>query len=199
MKYVKTFENFNYEPTNEGLMMDWLKGIRAKWNNWKNKAVKDFADKVTKAMENASGKLKEAIDKAMVVYNKLKPELKTKLKEFLSKWTPDNKTEDAAVAAEVNKLVEVGEAIRNTKYGTALYESYEMKINESTESLAKKVLNWLGLNAEYLILMTVVVAVLAVIVASAATVIVGAMVFVGGIMACISYLVSRGTESTEEQ
>ncbi len=183
MKYVKTFENFEYDPTNEGLS-EWWSNIKNKWATWKNKAAKDFAEKVTKALDNASGKLKEAIDNAIVKYNNLKPNLKAGLKDWLSKWTLDNKTETPELSKAVSDMQTDN-------------QSYQTSINESTESLAKKVLNWLGLNHEYLILMTVVVAVLAVIVGSAATVIVGAMVFVGGIMACISWLVSRGSEATK--
>lgn len=193
MKYVKTFENFNYDPTNEGLS-EWWSNIKNKWATWKNKEAKAFAENVTKALDNASGKLKEAIDRAKEAYNNLKPNLKAGLKDWLAKWTLDNKTETPELSAAVSDM----QTAKKKKGFFADNQSYQTSINESTESLAKKVLNWLGLNNEYLILMTVVVAVLAVIVASAAaSFILGAMVFVGGIMACISWLVSRGSEATE--
>ena len=55
MKYVKTFESFNYETTNEGLLWGegniWKKAKDA-FVNWKNKKLQSIGDKLAKAIDD---------------------------------------------------------------------------------------------------------------------------------------------------
>jgi hypothetical protein len=187
MKYVKTFENFNYDPTNEGLM-DFFRSVRDKWNNWKNQQAKKAADKLTEKLEKNPGIVQKAVD----VFNKLSEKSQLYLKDWVAKWTPDGKVEDKEGAEEVQATIGTANEMRMTKYGSALYESYQMSLNESTESLAKRILKWLGLNFEYLALITILCLALAPLIATiAATAFIGFVIYGSLVVAGLTFLVAR--------
>lgn len=193
MKYVKTFENFNYDPTNEGLM-DFFRSVRDKWNNWKNQQAKKAADMLTQKLEKNPGIVQKAVD----VFKKLPEKSQLYLKDWVAKWTPDGKVEDKEGAAEVEATIGTANEMRMTKYGSALYESYQMSLNESSESLAKRVLKWLGLNFEYLTLITIlIVSISSILAVVAASAVIGFVVFGSLIVAGLAFLVVRSIHGSE--
>jgi len=193
MKYVKTFESFNYDPTNEGLM-DFFRSVRDKWNNWKNQQAKKAADKLTEKLEANPGIVQKAID----AVNKLPEKAVLYLKDWVAKWTPDGKPEDKAAEQEIKDVIGTANEMRMTKYGTALYESYQMSLNESAESLAKRVLKWLGLNFEYLALITILCLAMAPLIATiAATALIGIVIYGSLIVAALTFVVARSIYGAE--
>lgn len=94
MKYVKTFENFNYDQTNEG----WLWGEGNIWKkakdafvNWKNKKLKDVADKLAKAIDEKKDdpKMQEALAKIKESSENLTEQDKKKIEEFSKGEIPE--------------------------------------------------------------------------------------------------------------
>jgi hypothetical protein len=94
MKYVKTFESFNYESTNEG----WLWGEGNIWKkakdafvNWKNEKLKAVADKLAKAIDEKKDdpQMQEALEKIKIEAEKLPAEDKQKIAEFSKGEIPE--------------------------------------------------------------------------------------------------------------
>jgi hypothetical protein len=94
MKYVKTFESFNYESTNEG----WLWGEGNIWKkakdafvNWKNEKLKAVADKLAKAIDEKKDdpQMQEALEKIKIEAEKLPAEDKQKIAEFAKGQIPE--------------------------------------------------------------------------------------------------------------
>jgi len=52
MKYVNSFESFNYLPVNEGIIGDWWDGVKDLWKNWISGGLKQGADKFSEFVEN---------------------------------------------------------------------------------------------------------------------------------------------------
>jgi hypothetical protein len=94
MKYVKTFESFNYESTNEG----WLWGEGNIWKkakdafvNWKNEKLKAVADKLAKAIDEKKDdpEMQEVLEKIKIEAEKLPAEDKQKIAEFSKGEIPE--------------------------------------------------------------------------------------------------------------
>jgi hypothetical protein len=94
MKYVKTFESFNYESTNEG----WLWGEGNIWKkakdafvNWKNEKLKSVADKLAKAIDEKKDdpEMQEALENVKREAEKLPAEDKQKIAEFAKGEIPE--------------------------------------------------------------------------------------------------------------
>ena len=94
MKYVKTFESFNHESTNEG----WLWGEGNIWKkskdasvNWKNEKLKSVADKLAKAIDEKKDdpEMQEVLEKIKIEAEKLPAEDKQKIDEFSKGEIPE--------------------------------------------------------------------------------------------------------------
>lgn len=94
MKYVKTFENFNYEQANEG----WLWGEGNIWKkakdaflNWGNQKLKSIADKLAKAIDEKKDdpEMQEALENVKREAEKLSEEDKQKIAEFSQGEIPE--------------------------------------------------------------------------------------------------------------
>jgi hypothetical protein len=184
MRYVKTFENFNYDSTNEGWL--WGEGnifskISSWYSKWKNKKAVEAAEATKKAVEaNLNNpKIQAVIEKL----KSFKPEeLDKELSPALEAYNPDTASPAApkGTEEEIQQLVQDSVNISKTKYGTKLYESRVQAINENAESLGQKILSWFKLNGKYLAL--IVSAILAITaIATLATVVAGA--FATGLVA----------------
>lgn len=156
MKYVKTFENFNYEPTNEGLLWGegsiWSK-LGSMWKNWKSKKMQEGAQKF-EAIVQKNPKVKEYWDKnVQPMFDKLNPAdvdaLSAKTQSFKGDEPP------ADLSQSVEELVEVQaqkESLRGHKVGTKIYEAYSLILEEMEDkkaSLVKRIMTWCGIGAQY--------------------------------------------------
>jgi hypothetical protein len=164
MKYVKTFENFN-PSVNEG----WLWGDGnifskiGKWySGWKNKKAVEMAEATKRIMEDPANKAKFA--KLEEELAKLPEEDLKELKLKMENFNPDVAAAQApeGTEEELKELIQDSVNISRTKYGTPLYESRLIAINENAQTLGQKILKALGLAAKYLgIILAVIVVLLA--------------------------------------
>ena len=156
MKYVKTFENFNYEPTNEGLLWGegsiWSK-LGSMWKNWKSKKMQEGAQKF-EAIVQKNPKVKEYWDKnVQPVFDKLNPADVDALSAKTQSFKGDEPPADLSQSAE--ELVEVQaktESLKGHKVGTKIYEAYSLILEEMEDkkaSTAKRIMNWFGIGAQY--------------------------------------------------
>jgi hypothetical protein len=117
MKYVKTFESFNYETTNEGLLWGegniWKKAKDA-FVNWKNKKYQEVADKLSKMIEEKKDdpQMQEAITKVQEASKSLSAEDKAKIGEFAKGQIPEGEAISEALLLEgdtpvINKILKV--------------------------------------------------------------------------------------------
>jgi len=107
MKYVKTFESFNYNPVNEGMFGDainWVKNAwekaKAWWSNWKDERKKKAAQAILTALEK----------------NKDNPEVQKKLAEIKAaeeKLNPEEKKQLESLKDE-KKIEELGKALEGS-------------------------------------------------------------------------------------
>ena len=94
MKYVKTFESFNYETTNEGLLWGegniWKKAKDA-FVNWKNKKLQSIGDKLAKAIDDKKDdpQMQEALENIKKESEKLPEKDKQKIAEFSKGEIPE--------------------------------------------------------------------------------------------------------------
>ncbi len=147
MRYVKTFENFN--PTNEGVFSwigdklkgawNWFKGIFA---NWKDTQLKEGAELFKRWSDENPEKLKELQTKAQAILDKVSEEEKKQFLEKAQSFKGDTPPADVVAAAE--EVLEVSEKLRNSKYGSRIYESYSIILEEAEEKLYRKICSWLG-------------------------------------------------------
>ena len=162
MKYVKTFENFN-PSVNEG----WLWGEGnifskiGKWySGWKNKKAAEMADATKRAMEDPATKAKFA--KVQEQLAALPKEDIEELKQKMENFNPDVAAANApeGTEEELKELIQDSVNISRTKYGTPLYESRLIAINENAQSLGQKILKALGLAAKYIGIILAIVVIL---------------------------------------
>jgi len=156
MKYVKTFENFNYEPTNEGLLWGegsiWSK-LGSMWKNWKSKKMQQGA-KMFEEIIKKNPKLKEYWDKnVQPMFDKLNPkdvdDLSAKTQSFKGDEPPADLSQ---TAEELVKVQAQAESLRGHKVGTKIYEAYSLileEIEDKKVSTAKRIMNWFGIGAQY--------------------------------------------------
>ena len=156
MKYVKTFENFNYEPTNEGFLWGegsiWSK-LGSMWKNWKSKKMQEGAQKFEAAVQK-NPKVKEYWDKnVQPVFDKLTSAdveaLSAKTQSFKGDEPPADlsKSTEELVAVQAQK-----ESLKGHKVGTKIYEAYSLILEEMEDkkaSTAKRIVTWLGIGAQY--------------------------------------------------
>lgn len=156
MKYVKTFENFNYEPTNEGFLWGegsiWSK-LGSMWKNWKSKKMQEGAQKFEGLIKN-NPKVKEYWDKnVQPQFDKLTPEQVEELKNETESFKGDEPTADLIQSAEELVAVQAQkESLKGHKVGTKIYEAYSLILEEMEEkksSLVKRIMNWCGIGAQY--------------------------------------------------
>lgn len=151
MKYVKTFENFNTQNTNEGLLWGegsiWQK-IGSWFSSWKNKemakgaeAFKTWAEKNPEKLEEFKAKLKPEFDK---LSSEEQEELLSKMEKFRGEEPPA----DVLQAAE--EVAKVQEKLKSRRVGSKVYESYSLILEKEELSLGKKILSWLGLGLQYI-------------------------------------------------
>ncbi len=165
MKYVKTFESFNYNTTNEG----WLWGEGnifskiSKWySGWKNKKAVEMAEATKKVVEDAANSGKFA--KVQEQINALPEGDLEEMKQNLENFNPDKAAAQApeGTEEELKELIQDSVNISRTKYGTPLYESRLTAINENAQTLGQKILKALGLAAKYLgIIISVIIVLVA--------------------------------------
>lgn len=162
MKYVKTFESFN-PSVNEG----WLWGEGnifskiGKWySGWKNRKAQEMAEATKKVMEDPANaaKFEPVIKKMQAMPEGDIEELKTKLENF----NPDTAAAQApeGTEEELKELIQDSINISRTKYGSPLYESRLVAINENAESLSQKILKALGLGLKFLGILLAIIIVL---------------------------------------
>ena len=156
MKYVKTFENFNYEPTNEGLLWGegsiWSK-LGSMWKNWKSKKMQEGAKKFEEIIKKYP-KVKEYWDKnVQPMFDKLNPkdveELSAKTQSFKGDEPPADLSQ---TAEELVKVQAQAESLRGHKIGKKIYEAYSLileEIEDKKVSTAKRIMNWFGIGAQY--------------------------------------------------
>lgn len=163
MKYVKTFESFNYNTTNEG----WLWGEGnifskiSKWySGWKNKKAVEMAEATKKVVEDAANSGKFA--KAQELINALPEGDLEELKQKMETFNPDTAAAQApeGTEEELKELIQDSVSISRTKYGTPLYESRLIAINENAQTLGQKILKALGLAGKFLAIIVALVIVL---------------------------------------
>lgn len=196
MKYVKTFENFNYDTTNEG----WLWGEGSIWSKignwiskWKDKKIAEGADAFKKWSEKNPEKIEELKSKLKPEFEKLTDEQKEELVSKLESFKGEEPPADVVEAAE--EVVKVEEKLNNLKKGTKIYESNSLILEKAELSLGKKILYWLGLSVMYLgIIMMALAFILyfsaAIIAATGAAIVISPWLilgaFVGGIIVGLS-------------
>jgi hypothetical protein len=156
MRYVKTFENFNHNTTNEGLL--WGEGSiweKAKkwWNTWKNEKMTEGAETFQKVLQE-NPEAKAYWDKnVQPEFDKLSEEEKIELSAKVDSCQSESIPSE--IVADVEKLAKVEEALRNlqgAEEGSRIYESYQLILEEAEEvkqSLTSKILMWLGVGSQY--------------------------------------------------
>lgn len=154
MKYVKKFENFNYNSTNEGFLWGegsiWSK-LGSMWNDWKSRQMQKGADKFEEFIKNNKEAQAYWDKNVQPEFVKLSPSdvegLKTKTQSF------EEPPKD--LVAEAEELVAdqtLKESLRGHKVGTKIYEAYSLileELEEKQDSLAKRIMNWCGIGAQY--------------------------------------------------
>jgi hypothetical protein len=162
MKYVKTFENFN-PSVNEG----WLWGEGnifskiGKWySGWKNKKAVEMAEATKRIMEDPANKAKFAkVEEQLASLPKEDiEELKLKMENFNPDVAAANAPE--GTEEELKELIQDSVNISRTKYGTPLYESRLIAINENAQSLGQRILKAFGLAAKYIGIIIAIVTIL---------------------------------------
>lgn len=179
MKYVKTFENFNYDTTNE----NWLWGEGNIWSkignwisDWKDRKLAEGAEKFKNWAEKNPEKISEIEAKVKPEFDKLSDEQQQELINKLESYKGETPPADVVEAAE--EVVKVEEKLKKYKKGTKLYESNSIILENTELSLGRKILYWLGIGMIYLGL---IVAALSAIIAVG-----GALLMAGGAIAVSS-------------
>ena len=149
MRYVKTFENFN--TTNE----NWLWGEGSVWSklsnwfkSWKDRKLAEGAELYNNWAKENPEKVEEIKAKVKPEFDKLSDEQKEELKNKLEQFKGETPPADVIAAAE--EVVKVQEKLKSSKFGSKVYESYSLILEESEISLAKKILYYLGLGVHYI-------------------------------------------------
>jgi hypothetical protein len=149
MKYVKTFENFN--TTNE----NWLWGEGSVWSkmsnwfkSWKDRKLSEGAELFNKWAKENPEKVEEIKSKVKPEFDKLSDEEKEELKNKLEQFKGETPPADVIAAAE--EVVEVQEKLKSSKFGSKVYESYSLILEEAELSLARKICYYLGLGVHYI-------------------------------------------------
>ena len=149
MRYVKTFESFNV--TNE----NWLWGEGSIWSklsnwfkNWKDRKLAEGAELYTKWAKENPEKVEEIKDKAKPDLDKLSDEQKEELVNKLEQFKGETPPADVIAAAE--EVIQVQEKLKSSKYGSKVYESYSLILEEAELSLARKICYYLGLGVYYI-------------------------------------------------
>lgn len=151
MRYIKTYESFNYNTTNEG----WLWGEGSIWSkignwisSWKNEKMAEGAELFQKWAEKNPEKLEEMKTKLKPEFDKLSNEEQQELVTKLENYKGEEAPADVVEAAE--ELVKVEEKLTNCEKGTKVYESTSLILEEAELTLGRKILNWLGLSMKYI-------------------------------------------------
>ena len=149
MRYVKTFENFN--TTNE----NWLWGEGSVWSkmsnwfkSWKDRKLSEGAELFNKWAKENPEKVEEIKSKVKPEFDKLSDEEKEELKNKLEQFKGETPPADVIAAAE--EVVEVQEKLKSSKFGSKVYESYSLILEEAELSLARKICYYLGLGVHYI-------------------------------------------------
>lgn len=150
MRYIKTYESFNYNTTNEG----WLWGEGSIWSKignwistWKNKKMAEGAEAFKVWAEKNPEKVEEMKADAKPEFDKLSDEEKQELVTKLENYKGEEPPADVIEAAE--EVAKVEERLSNYKKGTRIYESHYMILEAAELSLGRKILKWLGLSMSY--------------------------------------------------
>ena len=150
MRYIKTFESFDHNITNEG----WLWGEGSIWSkmgnwisNWKNKKMAEGAEAFKVWAEKNPEKIEEMKAEAKPEFDKLSDEEKQELVTKLENYKGEEPPADVIEAAE--EVAKVEERLSNYKKGTRIYESHCMILEAAELSLGRKILKWLGLGMTY--------------------------------------------------
>ena len=150
MRYIKTFESFDHNITNEG----WLWGEGSIWSkmgnwisNWKNKKMAEGAEAFKVWAEKNPEKIEEMKAEAKPEFDKLSDEEKQELVTKLENYKGEEPPADVIEAAE--EVAKVEERLSNYKKGTRIYESHCMILEAAELSLGRRILKWLGLGMTY--------------------------------------------------
>jgi hypothetical protein len=156
MKYIKTFESFDHNITNEG----WLWGEGSIWSkignwisNWKNKKMAEGAEAFNAWAEKNPEKIEEMKVKLKPEFDKLSDKDKEELVSKLENYKGEEPPADVVEAAE--EVAKVEEKLKRCKEGTRIYESNSLILEEAELSLGRKILKWLGLGMQYLGMFTI--------------------------------------------
>lgn len=193
MKYVKTFENFNYDQTNEGWLWGegniWSKAV-SWFSGWKNKKMAEGAAKVKEAFEKNPDKLKEAQLKIKPELEKLSEEDQKELASKLENFNGQEPPADVLSAAE--EVSKVEEKLKKLKHGSKIYESHTLMLEKAELTLGQKILSWLGLGMKFIGIISVAVSVLLYIYGVlTAVVFVGPFVLLGAIIGGMLLIVGQ--------
>jgi hypothetical protein len=180
MKYVKTFENFN--TTNE----NWLWGEGSVWSkmsnwfkSWKDRKLAEGAELFNKWSKENPEKVEEIKSKVKPEFDKLSDEEKEELKNKLEQFKGETPPADVIAAAE--EVVQVQEKLKSSKFGSKVYESYSLILEEAELSLARKILYYLALGVHYIGIISAIIGGLLFLVQTGAFVAgIGALSFVSG-------------------
>jgi len=180
MKYVKTFENFN--TTNE----NWLWGEGSVWSkisnwfkSWKDRKLTEGAELFNKWAKENPEKVEEIKAKVKPELDKLSDEEKEELVNKLQQFKGETPPADVIAAAE--EVVQVQEKLKSSKFGSRVYESYSLILEEAEISLARKILYYLGLGVHYIGIISAIIGGLLFLVQTGAFVAgIGALSFVSG-------------------
>lgn len=129
MRYVKTFENFNYEPLNEGII-DWAKDIwnkaKAWWQNWKDERKKKAAQAIATALEE--NKDNPEVQKKLAEIKAAQENLSPEEKKQLETLKDEKKIDELA-----KKLEGAGSELAAPIKESIFYLSACGKLNEDNE------------------------------------------------------------------
>ncbi len=140
MKYVKTFEGFSVEMTNEEF--EFFKKMKDKFSGWLDDKKKAALAKVQAYIEKEKeGKLKPQIDKLKAEFEKLPEEDKNKVLNGIPNTVGEDPTEGINVdSPEVKQLAE-SFSYRNNKM---VFESLAINEGMSGKDIAMAICKWLG-------------------------------------------------------
>lgn len=151
MRYIKTFESFDHNITNEG----WLWGEGSIWSkmgnwisNWKNKKMAEGAEAFKVWAEKNPEKVEEMKSKLKPEFDKLSDEDKEELVSKLESYKGEEPPADVVEAAE--EVAKVEEKLKSCKEGSRIYESNSLILEKAELTLGKKILSWLGLSMRYI-------------------------------------------------